>query len=180
MPLEPSPSIHLSCPECHCKVCQRCAAMACSESTGCILEQCAGMEEYQRGRTKVCKRLLTRVLGPYFDQAQPVSITVNQLTKGKQSANELGDLMYDCFYNGYHGVFDMFFQPFMKLVMAQLAQKQLPSVDPFHLLYYIGQNPQCSSYAICLHSCAGRRRKRLSKTASNFCLVNPTGWDIWV
>ena len=156
MPLEPSPSIHLSCPECHCKVCQRCAALACSEggksSTGCILEQrcltCAGMEEYQRDRTKVCIRLLTHVLGPYFEQAQSASITVNRLTKGKQSANELGDLMYDCFYNGYHDVFDKFFQPFMQLVMAQLAQKQLPSVDPFHLLYYMGQHSQCSSYLL--------------------------------
>ena len=162
--LQPPPlEIQSWCPACHCRLCQRCAALAHSErrpakrsSEGAVADgsisqlcpTCAGLEAYEDGRASVCTMLLSRVLGSNFQTIRSADITLNQLKKGKASADELGDLLYDCYFNGYREAFAKFLPAFMELVAAQLRHNQLPSVDPFHLLYYMGHDRACSTYLL--------------------------------
>ena len=164
MALQPPPSIHLWCPKCQCRFCQRCAALANSErrtakrsSGGALVAgpishlcpTCAGLEAYDEGRAAVCTRLLDGIFGcSRTSNLISADIKQHQLVTGKESADELGDLLYDSFFNGYRDAFAKHFPAFMKLVEAQLRLNQPPSVDPFHLLYYMGEGSNCNTYLL--------------------------------
>ena len=165
----PSFEIQSWCPECHCRFCQRCAAVALTEwrqrtakrssdgasvvgeATGLVpllCPTCAGSEKYEEGREEVCSRLLTKILGRNYREIKWAELTRVQLDASKESADELGDLLYDLFFNGARDAFAKFFPPFLELVVAQLRVSVCPSVDPFHLLYFMGQDPSANTYLL--------------------------------
>ena len=155
--------IQLCCPACRCRFCQRCAALSASEccrkrsSEGMPMSQlsllcpiCAGSETYEEGRAEVCSRLMIRILGREFQKTKSGEITLSQLKQAAGLPHELGDLLYDCFFNGYRVVFASFIRPFLELVVAQLRLNRVPSIDPFHVLYCMGLDPLCTSYFLAL------------------------------
>jgi serine/threonine protein kinase len=169
----PGKDVQSLCPDCRCRFCQKCAALALSESAKRSSEGefavslrcpiCAGSTQYQAQRVAVCNRLLKKVLGSAFQTS--AQITQAQLDKGKASADELGDLLYDCFFNGFRDAFDECFPPFLEVVSAQLRLKQAPSADPFHLLYYMGQNATCTTVLLA-HVCRAQAEDALKGSES--------------
>jgi hypothetical protein len=158
--LPPLSAIQALCPDCRCRFCQSCAAVAeielrkpaksvVGKGSGLVVLKCptcVGSEKYEEGREAVCSLLLTRILG--HRRTQPAKLTPLQLKSSKTAADELGDLLYDLFYTGYRGVFAKFLSSFLELVVAQLGCSIGPSVDPFHLLYYMGQDSMATSYLL--------------------------------
>ena len=160
------------CPECHCRFCPRCAAVAQSERLRRAVKRssdeapvhggasgvitllcpiCVGSEVYEAGRGAVCKGLFHKILGGRsVQQTNWAELTRDQLQKttSKLPADELGDLLYDLFFNGHRDVFAEYLPPFLELVVAQLRCSVVPSVDPFHLLYYTGGHPMASTYLL--------------------------------
>ncbi len=87
----------------------------------------------------------------------------SQLKPSKESADEFGDLLYDLFFNGCRDAFAKFLPPFLELVVAQLRVSIYPSVDPFHLLYYMGQDIKANTYLLA-RVCRAQAEEALSKS----------------
>ena len=90
-------------------------------------------------------------------------ITSSQLRSSKPSADELGDLLYDLFFIGHRDVWAKFLPPFLELVVAQLRCSICPSVDPFHLLYYMGQDSKANTFLL-LRVCRAQAEEALRKS----------------
>jgi hypothetical protein len=174
----PGKDVQSLCPGCQRRFCHQCAALACSESPcrlgnqgkrsskgefaiSLLCPTCDGFARYEAGRVAVCKRLI-EVLGSDFQATKSDQITQAQFETGKGSADELCDLLYDCFYHGFRATFQECFPPFLEVVLAQLRLKQAPSVEPFHLLYYMGQTPECKT-ALLAGVCQATADHALSK-----------------
>ncbi len=99
------------CPDCKCKFCQRCAALALSERQRPALKRlldgsavvgdsltvtqkcptCAGSEKHEQGREAVCVLLMEKALGHRvrdFGGVNWAGITSSQLRSSKASADE--------------------------------------------------------------------------------------------
>ena len=187
LPLPPSLEIQSRCPDCRCRFCRGCAAVALievrdsvrkrrsvescvvGEAAGVVTQQCptcAGFEEYEKGREAVCSRLLTKILGRNYREGQPMQwahLTRPQLKSSKAFADELGDLLYDLYFNGFRDAFAKFLPPFLELVAIQLGVSICPSVDPFHLLYYMGQDPSANTYLLA-RVCRAQAEESLRKS----------------
>jgi hypothetical protein len=120
---------------------------------------CAGSEKYEEGREAVCSMLFTKILGRNCRVIQWQRPPHSKLKSSKASADELGDLLYDLYFNGFRDVFTKFLPTFLELVAAQLGASVCPSVDPFHLLYYMGQDSKANTYLLAQEqgfvACAG-------------------------
>ena len=81
----------------------------------------------------------------------------------KALADQLGDLLYDLYFNGFRDVFAQFLPTFLELVGAQLGGSICPSVDPFHLLYYMGQDSKANTYLLA-RVCRAQAEEYLSKS----------------
>ena len=178
--------IQTYCPDCKCKFCQRCAALALSErqrpapkrlpdgsavvGDGLTVTQkcptCAGSEKHEQGREAVCVLLMEKALGHRvrdFGGVNWAGKTSSQLRSSKASADELGDLLYDLFFIGHRDVWARFLPPFLELVVAQLRCSICPSVDPFHLLYYMGQDSKANTFLL-LRVCRAQAEEALRKS----------------
>jgi hypothetical protein len=177
------------CPDCHCRFCQRCATLALSErqhpaapkrfsdgssvvgeDAGWTVTQkcptCDGSEKHEEGRKAVCFRIMDKVLGRKVRNFRDVNwaeLKRSQLKVSKDPADELGDLLYDLFFNGCRDAFATFLPPFLELVAAQLRESICPSVDPFHLLYYMSQDINANTYLLA-RVCRAQAKEALSKS----------------
>ena len=105
---------------------------------------CAEPEMYEKERADVCSRLMIRILGREFQEKRSGEITLRLLRNAKCSPHELGDLLHDCFFNGYRIMFASFIHPLLELVVAQLRLNLVPPIDPFHVLYFMGLDLLCT------------------------------------
>jgi hypothetical protein len=172
----PSKEFQSRCPVCRCLFCQRCAALVLSERKGSGVAKrssegalvagtagpmslpcptCAGSEAYDKGREAVSNRLLSKILGNNYKRIKSAEITSLQLSKGQDFANELGDLLYDCHFNGMRDTSENGLPVCFEVVSAQLRLKRVPSFDPFHLIHLMGQTENFTTYMlalVCSHS----------------------------
>jgi len=171
------------CPGCRRRFCQRCAAVAriegrnpaqkrraddlsmIGEGSGVVTHlcpTCSGSEEYEKAREEICSKLLQQILGRKNQEMQQPKFTRNQLVSSKAAADEFGDLLYDLYFNGFRDAFARFLPWFLGLVVAQLGASICPSVDPFHLLYYMGQDSKATPYLLS-RVCRAQATEYLSK-----------------
>jgi hypothetical protein len=127
-------------------------------------QTCAGSEKYEEGREAVCSMLFTKILGRNCRVIQCQRLPRNKLKSSKASADELGDLLYNLYFNCFRDVSTIctstasetkFLPTFLELVVAQLGASICPSIDPFHLLYYMGQDSKANTYLLARSSAGG-------------------------
>ena len=111
---------------------------------------CAGSEAYDKGREAVSSRLLSQILGRNYERIKSADITSQQLSNGQDLANQLGDLLYDCHFNGMRGTSEKGLPVCFEVVSAQLRLKRVPSFDPFHLIHFMGQTTNFTTYLLAL------------------------------
>ena len=170
---------YVQCPMCQGYFCHGCACISKSEvaavSPPVLLpcSTCVGQDEYEESREKaVC--FLFRKAG------SSASCNPVQLRKSKGWADQLGDLLYDLYYAGYRTVVEKHLPSFLDIVKAQLNHKIPPSVDPFHLLYYMGKCPIANTYLLA-QVCRAQAEDALSKsrlllpTAATSAIPSPPG-----
>jgi hypothetical protein len=136
------------------------------EAAGLVAQKCptcTGSGKYEEGREAVCSMLLTKILGCNYRVTQWSKFTRNKLKSSKALADEMGDLLYDLYFNGYRDVFAKFLPTFLELVVVQLGVSICPSVDHFHLLYYMGQDSNANTYLLA-RVCRAQAEEYLTKS----------------
>lgn len=167
--------LQAQCPKCLGRFCQGCACMARFEvprgtsNLNLLCPTCVGQTQYENARERIVVSLLIKVVG------NPASrkLTREQLRNSKDWADQLGDLLYDLYYSGYRTVFEKHLSSFLDIVEAQLQHMIVPSVDPFHLLYYMGKSLKANTYLLA-RVCRAQAEDALAKGRSLLSTVTAT------